>query len=130
MEWPELFLVFMVCHLTGDFLLQTDWQVRNKPCGLGRDPVARRALLSHVFTYTLTFVPALVWVGAEVEAWAAFACAVAIAGPHLIVDDRRLLAVYVRRVKGVPEPAPGGLLIAVDQSVHVIMLWAVAILTV
>ena len=130
MSWPELFLVFLMCHLAGDYLLQTDWQVRNKPRGLGSDPVARRALVSHLLTYTLAFVPALIWVGVELAAWTAVACAVAIAVPHLVVDDRRLLIFYIRRVKGSPNPVPAELLAVVDQSVHLIMLWAVAVVTV
>ena len=48
--------------MVGDYLLQTDWQARNKRGGLGGDPVARRALLTHVTTYTLAFVPALIWI--------------------------------------------------------------------
>jgi hypothetical protein len=129
MSWPELFLVFLMCHLAGDYLLQTDWQVRNKPGGLGSDPVARRALTSHLLTYTLAFVPALIWVGGERSAWTAVACALAIAVPHFVVDDRRLLILYIRRVKR-SDPVPADLLTAVDQSVHLIMLWAVAVLTV
>jgi hypothetical protein len=130
MSWPELFLVFLMCHLAGDYLLQTDWQVRNKPGGLGSDPVARRALSSHLLTYTLAFVPALIWVGVELAAWTAVACAVAISLPHLVVDDRRLLILYIRRVKGSPNPVPAELLAVVDQSVHLIMIWAVAVVTV
>lgn len=129
MSWPELFLVFLMCHLAGDYLAQTDWQVRNKPGGLGSDPVARRALISHLLTYTLSFVPALIWVGVELTTWTAVACAVAISVPHLVVDDRRLLILYIRRVKG-SDPVPDSLLAAVDQSVHLIMLWAVAVVTV
>jgi Protein of unknown function (DUF3307) len=128
MSWPELFIVFLMCHLTGDYLLQTDWQVRNKPGGLGRDPVARRALVSHLVSYTLAFVPALIWVAVELKASTAVLCAIAIAVPHLIVDDRRLLLLYVRRVKRSPNPA-ADLLGAVDQSAHLIMLWAVAVVT-
>lgn len=127
MSWPELFLVLCLSHLAGDYLLQTEWQVRHKPGGLGTDPLARRALTLHVLTYTLAFVPALIWVGTELGAWTAVVAAVAIAAPHLVVDDRRLLIAYVRRVKGVPAPVPGGLLAAVDQSVHAIMLWTVAV---
>ena len=61
MPWPEIFAVFVVSHLVGDYLLQTEWQAHNKHGGLGPDPVRRRALLSHVATYGLAFVPALVW---------------------------------------------------------------------
>ena len=29
MPWVEVFAVFIVAHLAGDFLLQTDWQAPN-----------------------------------------------------------------------------------------------------
>ena len=45
----------------------------------------------------------------------------------MLQDDGRLLDAYMRRVKGV-EPKPGGLLIAVDQSWHVLALFLVALL--
>ena len=70
-SWVAVFDVFLVCHLVGDFLFQTDWQARNKDHGLGGDPVRRRALLSHIATYTLAFLPALVWIGLETELWRA-----------------------------------------------------------
>jgi hypothetical protein len=41
--WPGLFGAFVVCHLTSDFLLQTDWQASHKQGRLARDRVARRA---------------------------------------------------------------------------------------
>ena len=118
MSWVEVFAVFVVSHLVGDFLLQTDWQARYKEGGLGPDPVHRRALVSHVLTYMLAFVPALIWIGIETDvAWAVLIAAV-IAVPHLVQDDRRLLDAYMARVKGLAETSPG-LRIAVDQSFHV-----------
>ena len=48
--------------MVGDYLLQTDWQARNKRCGLGGDRVARARCSRHVTTYTLAFVPALIWI--------------------------------------------------------------------
>ena len=66
MAWVEVFVVFLVCHQVGDYLLQTDWQATNKRGGLGADPVARRALASHVFSYTLAFTPAFVWLAGEI----------------------------------------------------------------
>jgi hypothetical protein len=127
MSWPELFIVLGLSHLAGDFLLQTDWQVQHKAGGLGRDPVARRALGTHVFTYTLALVPALVWLAIERPEWIAVVAALAIAIPHAVVDDRRLLMAYVQRVKGLRDPMPGAVVIAVDQTTHLIMLWAVAL---
>jgi hypothetical protein len=70
---PAIFVVLYVCHQVGDYLVQTDWQARNKAGGLGADPVARRALFAHVTTYTLAFAPALAWIGVERTAAIAFA---------------------------------------------------------
>jgi hypothetical protein len=128
MEWFEVFAVLLVSHLVGDYLLQTDWQAVHKRGGLGSDPVARRALLSHVATYTLAFVPALIWLAGDLSALAVVGVAVAIAVPHMVQDDGRLLAIYVRRVKGcdiVAFPLVGA---AVDQTMHIVALFALALL--
>ena len=127
MPWVEIFAVFVVSHLIGDFLLQTDVQATHKRGGLSGEGKSPRGLLSHTLTYTLAFVPALVWLGTDIGAPAAVGVALLIALPHMLQDDGRLLDVYMRRVKGV-EPKPGGLLIAVDQSWHVLALFLVALL--
>lgn len=129
MIWVEVFAVFVVSHLVGDFLLQTDWQASHKENGLGSDPLHRRALGSHVVTYMLAFVPALIWIGIETDVLWAVVIAAVIAVPHLIQDDRRLLDSYMARVKGVTGKALG-LRIAVDQSFHVIFLFGTALLVV
>ncbi len=127
MSWANVSIVFFVSHLAGDFLAQTDWQARNKPGGLGADPVARRALLLHVSVYTLFFLPALVWIGSDAGAAVAALIAALIFLPHLVVDDGRLLRAYMVRVKRTVDPPPG-LALALDQSVHLISLWATALL--
>ncbi|HEY5333791.1 MAG TPA: DUF3307 domain-containing protein [Solirubrobacterales bacterium] len=130
MSWVAVFDVFLVCHLVGDFLFQTDWQAINKDHGLGADPVRRRALVSHVATYTLAFLPALVWIGLELDLWRAVMAAVLIAVPHLIQDDRRLLDLWMRTVKGPASVESLGLTVAVDQSFHVAALFGLALLVV
>jgi hypothetical protein len=124
--WIEVFAVFIVCHLTGDFLLQTEWQATHKREGLAGDPERRRALLAHTLSYTLCYVPALVWIAAETSVLAAVAVAAGIFLPHAIQDDGRLLSEYVRRVKHT-EPQPGMLMLAVDQSFHVVVLFGLAL---
>ena len=61
-SWVSVFASFLVAHMVGDYLFQTDWQARNKRGGLSGG-VALRALATHVTTYTLAFLPALVWIG-------------------------------------------------------------------
>jgi hypothetical protein len=129
LSWVEVFAVLVVCHAAGDFLLQTDWQARNKQAGLGSDPLRRRALFSHVATYTLVFVPALVWIGLEYDALRAIAIGLVVAVPHLIQDDGRLLDAYMAKVKGLAQTSPG-LRVAVDQSFHLLFLFGTALLVV
>lgn len=130
MSWVAVFDVFVVCHLVGDFLFQTDWQATHKDHGLAGDPVRRRALLSHVATYMVAFLPALVWIACELEVWRAVLAAVVIAVPHLIQDDRRLLDAWMRKVKGPASLESAGLMVAVDQSFHVAALFGTALLVV
>jgi hypothetical protein len=128
MPWVEIFTVFIVSHLVGDFLLQTDLQAMHKRGGLSGNGKSPRGLLSHTLTYTLAFVPALVWLADDIGALAALGTALLIAIPHMVQDDGRLLDAYMRGVKGV-EPQPGSvLLLAVDQSFHFVALFLVALL--
>lgn len=128
MAWVEIFAVFFVCHLVGDYLLQTDWQARNKRGGLGKDPLARRALRRHIETYTLAFVPALVWLADDIGAGEALALAPVIFVPHLIQDDGRLLTAYVVRVKGEGALEERSIMAAADQSFHILALFLTALL--
>jgi len=125
--WIEVFAVFVVCHLGGDFLLQTNRQATHKFAGLGRDPEARRALASHIVSYTAAFAPALIWLATDVGLWV-IPIGLLITLPHMIQDDGRLLEAYMRRVKGIDENAPPGLRLAVDQSSHLLALFLVALL--
>lgn len=127
MSWVEVFAVFVVSHLVGDFLLQTNWQATHKFGGLGRNRESRRGLLAHTATYTLAFVPALIWLSTDIGAWA-IGIGALIALPHMVQDDGRLLDAYMRRVKQVGEEAPGGLRLAVDQTGHILVLFLVALL--
>jgi hypothetical protein len=122
----EVFAVLVVCHAVGDFLLQTEWQATHKHGGLGRDRVRRRALLAHVATYTLAFVPALAWLAGDLGAGGVAALAAAVLVPHAVQDDGRLLGAYVRTVKRT-EPAPGMLMLAVDQCFHLVVLFGLAV---
>ena len=127
MPWVEVFAAFVVCHLVGDYLLQTDWQALHKRGGLGADPVARRALMSHIANYTLAFVPALVWLSDDIGAWA-IATGALIAVPHWIQDDGRLLTAYIRRVKHADPLANLSVAAAADQSFHFVALFLTALL--
>ena len=129
MRWEEVFAVFLVCHMAGDFLLQTDWQAVNKRGGLGRNSEARRALFSHVFVYTLVFVPAVIWIASESSALA-YALLAVVFIPHLIQDDASALMAWNRIVKK-SSPAPGDpVYMAIDQAFHFVLLFGTALLAV
>jgi hypothetical protein len=125
--WVDAFAAFLVAHMVGDYLFQTDWQASHKRGGLTGDAVSRRALWSHVTTYTIAFIPALVWIVSRLDVPIALIAAVLIFLPHLVVDDGRIVVAYVRRIKRA-DVRNLGLLSSVDQSFHVLALWAVAIL--
>lgn len=127
MNWVEAFAVFLVCHCTGDFLLQTEFQAINKAGGLGADPVARRALLSHLLTYSLTFVPAFVWIASNESAGRTVAAIAIVCLTHLVQDDRRLLYRYTRAVKKADPPPDHPLWVFIDQSAHMVWLFAAAL---
>jgi hypothetical protein len=123
--WIEIFAVFALSHLVGDFALQTEWQALHKFGGLGPDPVARRALLAHVATYTIAFVPALIWLADSLGA-GVLGVAALVALPHLVQDDGRLIEAYMRGVKHT-DPSNRALLVAVDQTFHAVVLFGVAL---
>lgn len=128
MHWVEVFAVFVVCHVVGDFIVQTDWQAVTKRRGLeARNAEGRRALLSHVTAYTVCFVPALVWLAGDIGAWA-LAIAPIIFVPHLIQDDTRALIAFNRSVKGTTVAPGEPLYTAIDQSFHIVTLFATAVL--
>jgi hypothetical protein len=125
-DWVSVFAAFLVAHMVGDYLLQTDWQARNKRGGLSGG-VAFRALASHVTTYTLAFLPALIWIADQLTAGWGILAAALIFLPHLVIDDGRIVRFYLARVKR----ADGfdlGLAASVDQSFHVLSLFLVALL--
>ena len=126
MPWVDVFAVFVVSHLVGDYLLQTEWQVRHKHGGLTAASENRRALISHVATYTLSFVPALAWLWGSLR-WGVVGVAALIAIPHLIQDDGRLLSAYARTIKKANIGANPVLGAALDQSFHIIALFLTAL---
>ena len=126
MPWPELFLVFLASHVTGDYILQTEFQAINKHGGLGRDRVKRRALVQHTLWYTAAYIPALIWIGTEEPIATVLLTALAIGVPHGLQDDGRALRWWMRVVKRT-HPAPGVLAMCVDQSFHAVALLLTAI---
>ncbi len=98
MPWVEVLAVFGISHLAGDFLLQTEWQARNKAGGLTRGGPARRALLTHCATYLVAYLPALVWLSGDLGAGVVWVAGLVVV-PHALQDDGWLVPAYMRAVK-------------------------------
>jgi hypothetical protein len=120
------FADFFVSHHIGDYILQTDFQALNKKGGLGEDDDARRALLHHGLTYTAAFIPALLGVARRTSVPRALGVAALIAVPHMAIDDGRLVNAYMAKVKRTPADVDATLTARVDQSMHLVCLWAAA----
>lgn len=127
MPWVEVFALFAVAHLVGDYVLQTNWQASNKRGGLTDGPVARRALASHIATYTLAFVPVLIWLADDLGAGVLWVAAL-VALPHMVQDDGRLVDVWLRRVKRLDVTARPDVGMAVDQTFHLVALLLLAVM--
>lgn len=125
-SWVAAFVLLLVSHAGGDVLLQSEWQAMNKAGGLAGGS-RMRALLVHVLTYMIAFLPALVWIGSQTNAVRAVEIGLAVAVPHLIIDDGRLVRAWMRDVKHVTDP-PVALAIAVDQGFHLVCLLGAALL--
>lgn len=127
MPWIEVLAVFLVCHVAGDFMLQTEWQATRKRHGAAPVGEQLRALTWHVATYMACFVPAFAWLFGELDAVTLALVAAGIAVTHWLQDDGRALRAYIRRVKKA-DPKPGeSLYTLIDQSLHVIVLFGFAL---
>ena len=115
-------------HLVGDFLLQTDWQAGHKTGGLGANGESRRALLRHLATYTLAFVPAIVWLASDTGTGDAVGALALVVLPHLLQDDGRLIGRYIVAVKGPNAAEVPMVALAVDQTLHFLALFGLALL--
>jgi hypothetical protein len=125
--WAEVFIVLIVCHLVGDYLFQTEWQALHKHGGLVEGGTKRRALFAHVTTYTLAFVPALIWLWSGLHAGVIYVAALVFL-PHLVQDDGTLLVGYAKTFKKADIRANPSLGAALDQAFHIITLFLIAII--
>jgi hypothetical protein len=83
--------------------------------------------VSHSLCYTLAFVPALIWLGADLGA-VVLAIAAGIGIPHLVQDDGRLVASWMRGVKHCEIDDFPFVGLAVDQTLHLLALFGLALL--
>ncbi|MBO8156544.1 MAG: DUF3307 domain-containing protein [Bacillaceae bacterium] len=101
----------LVAHLIGDYLFQTNWMAMNK---------ARRwdALMVHSIVYTGVI---------SIVSWMTFG-GLSMTGilivflSHLILDRRRFIVWWVRRVMRTDETKVPWIVIVVDQVFHIMVL--------
>jgi len=101
----------LICHLVGDYVLQTDWMAKKKTSSL-------MAAVVHSFFYALPFV---LITG---RSWALFV----IFATHIIIDHYRLAGHIIRLKQWSWKTAPAAattppdinlmLLIVIDNTIH------------
>ena len=90
-------------------------------------PTMPSLYMPKIVTYTLAFVPCLIWLFDSLN-WGVIGVAALIAIPHLIQDDGRLLTEYARVVKKADLNANPSLGAVLDQAFHFVALFLVALL--
>lgn len=112
---------FVLCHLVGDYLLQTEFEAMNKASGR----FWNRAILSHCFKYALCFVP-ITWFYGLNWLWLAV-----IWGTHMLIDRRQLVLAWRKYIAKSAENSIKNtfwLTIVIDQIFHFIILALIAAL--
>jgi hypothetical protein len=114
-----IFEALLMAHILGDWLLQTEWQAKNKQSNW-------LALLVHVAIYHIVALAILIW-GFDLDLTAAVLVVVALAVLHALLDRREIVIWLMRTLRITVERKPEGwLLIAVDQALHLLLLGAAA----
>ena len=110
----SLFDALFVSHLVGDWILQNDWQAKNKSKSWW-------ALITHVVVYhILILIVLLYYVGSQPSVYIAVAL---LALSHLILDRQTtiiwLMQHFHNSGNGTPER---WLMVAFDQALHIVLL--------
>ena len=109
-----LFESLFLAHILGDWILQTEWQAVNKS-------TSWRALLTHVFVYHVVI---LVVLGIRIG-WThplVYEVVLALAVTHILLD-RFSVVPLMRALRITVDREPDRVLeLAVDQSVHLLLL--------
>jgi uncharacterized membrane protein len=110
-----LFETLLIAHVIGDWLLQTEWQALNKSTNW-------RALMSHVAVYHAVVLAALGWrIGLGEPLVYAVVAGLAVA--HVVLDRKRPVVAFMRAFRiSVKREPEGWLMIAVDQSIHLVLI--------
>ncbi len=101
----------LICHLVGDYVLQTDWMARKKTSSLG-------VALIHALVYASPFTFITGW------SWAL----AVIFGTHVLIDRYRLAGLIMRAkqwswhkrecINSAPPEVSAMLMIVIDNTIH------------
>lgn len=109
------FELLIVSHLVGDWLLQTEWMAREKGHNW-------RALLSHVAVYHAVMLGVLGY-RFGFDDPRVYAVVAGLALTHAFMDRQWPVLALMRRLRiSVEQPPERWLLVAVDQTLHVVLL--------
>jgi hypothetical protein len=110
-----IFEGLLMAHLLGDWLLQTEWQAQNKASNW-------RAMLSHVVVYhAIVFI--VLYFGFQLRAAPTIAVVLVLSVLHAILDRKSVIESIMKRLRITVHREPERwLIIAVDQSVHLLLL--------
>ena len=102
---------YLIGHLVGDYLLQTDWQATNKklPGWAGW-----LACLWHCFLWTASI---LIFTG-----WWKWDLAVLVFLSHLVLDRTNIVRLILKVAR---KPQENWLLIVTDNTIHLLFLWLI-----
>ena len=110
-----VFEVLLVGHVIGDWLLQTEWQALNK----GRN---WRAMLAHVIVYHIV-ITLLLGLKMGFSHTPIYPVILALAILHVIFDRQHFVRWVMRALRITVDREPQRWLsVAVDQSLHVVIL--------
>lgn len=117
----KVFVYLLVAHLIGDWLVQTHWMATRK----SKDWMA---LFVHISTYHIFVFGALYLAG--VSLIPNLLGTLFLAVTHAVLDNRRFEIWWIRKVKKIrePEEIPTWLLLGVDQSFHLVLMFVVSYL--
>lgn len=110
-----LFSYFLIGHLIGDFLLQTNWMAMHKSHKW-------LPLLTHCFVYTTSVVLVALLGGFVLS----FAAIFLIFISHVILDKRFFVAWWVKTIMKTTGTEANWLTIVVDQVFHILIIAFVA----
>jgi hypothetical protein len=114
----QIFIYLLISHLIGDWIIQTYWMANEKSRHFA--PLLAHVASYHIFTFGALYL-------AGVDFTKAFWATLFLAVTHAFLDNRRFEFWWLHRIKKVAEKdVPVWLLLGVDQSFHLILLFLVS----